>query len=269
MRYRTKDAPGRPQLQVRVLVPPQWMSLTQFDARGDLSAVVPGLRHWNLAAMQAAGDLVSRPVDPGPRARPTSGSPVMVVQYRSASPGTQLVIGGDSHMAAYFTFARQAGIVLSTPELPIVTWNAAFGANRSDTFWPCLDAAIERGHPSVCVIEGVNGNDSLRLQDIETYQDRIRESAARVAQQGGIPVIVKAMPLHLFGKPQLAAWKQANQQLDHLVPGALLFDPAPHVEDPSRPGNWRGETTTDGLHPNVAGSVQLRRPFEDMLRNLL
>ena len=269
MRYRTNAASGRPQMLLRMLAPPQQLSLTRVGAHGNLANLIPGLRPWTLAVMQTPGDFVTEPVKPRD-AVAAPGTPVMVVQYRSAVPGIEIVIGGDSHLAMFHTFARQAGIALSTPSLPISTWDAAWSGQPSRTFWPCLDQAIDLARPSVCVIQGWTANDGIgRKQDV-AFEQRVRESADRVLRQGGIPVILKALPRHLFGLPALRAeWDQANRDLDQLVPGAVLFDPNVYVGDPSRPADWRGDASTDGLHPNVAGNVLLREPFATMLRTLL
>jgi hypothetical protein len=269
MRYRTHAASGRPQLLLRMLAPPQSMTLTQSGARGNVADSIPGLPPWTLAQWQIPGDFVTQPSSPMPRPYVSGLTPLYVLQYRVAAPGIQIVIGGDSHLTAWYTFARQAGIVLSTPELPISTWDAAFGAQASRTFWPCLDEAIDAAFPSVCLIEGWGFNDGgFRPPDL-VYQERIRESAQRVMRQGGVPVIMKAMPRHLLGTQWLAEWQWANQQLDHLVPGALVFDPGPYIYDPEQPGNWRADASSDGIHPNIAGSVALRGPFESLLKNLL
>lgn len=266
MRYRTNAASGRPQMLLRVLAPPQWMSQTLVGAHGNLADVVPGLRPWTLSVMQAAGDFVTEPTPPR-GAVPAPGTPVMVVQYRSAVPGIEIVIGGDSHLSMFHTFARQAGIALSTPSLPISTWDAAWGGQPSGTTWPCLDQAIDLGSPSVCVIQGWTLPGGIGRVG---YEQRVRESAERVLRQGGIPVIVKALPRHLFELPALhAEWDQANKDLDQLVPGAVLFDGNAYVGDPNRPADWRGDASTDGVHPNVAGNVLLREPFAAMLRTLL
>ena len=98
----------------------------------------------------------------------------------------------------------------------------------------------------------------------------MQESAQRVMRQGGVPIIVKAMPRRLSDKPNLLnVWSQANRDLDTLAPGALLFDPGAYIMDPSRPGDWASDASDDGVHPNMSGSVRLRAPFESLLRNLL
>jgi hypothetical protein len=266
MRYRTNAASGRPQMLLRVLAPPQWLSLAPVGAHGNLADIIPGLRSWTLSVMQTPGDFVTDPAQPRDAVL-APGTPVMVVQYRSAVPGIEIVIGGDSHLSMFHTFARQAGIVLSTPSVPISTWDAAWGGQTSRTTWPCLDQAVDLARPSVCVIQGWTLPGEVGRV---AYEQRVRESADRVLRQGGIPVIVKALPRHLFGHPALQAeWEQANRDLDQLVPGAVLFDGNAYVGDPIRPADWRSDASTDGIHPNVAGNVLLREPFVAMLRTLL
>lgn len=60
-----------------------------------------------------------------------------------------------------------------------------------------------------------------------------------------------------------------NERIDTLVPGAVVFDPNPFVEDPARPGNWRPELSKDGVHPNLQGNLTLAAPFVTLLRSLV
>jgi hypothetical protein len=231
---------------------------------------IPGLRSWTLEQWRVAGDFVTEPNRPTSNPRVSGLGPIYVVQYRVAAPGIQLVIGGDSHMGRWYNFARVAGIALSTPELPISTWNASWGGTRTRTFLSCLDNAIDLGHPSVGVIQGWSASDGVGRQQEVAYEKEVKQRADRILQQGGVPVIVKALPAHLFERPvALNNWQQSSRDLDQLVPGALLFNPDPYVEDPQAPGDWRAEASTDTLHPNLVGSMLLRGPFERRLRDLL
>jgi len=251
----------------RVLVPPQRLSLTETNVRGDWAGQVSGLRSWTTGWWQLPGDFVTQPVSPTSRPRDSDLAPIYVVQYRAAVPGIQIVFGGDSHLARWHTFVRLAAINLSTPELPISTWNAAMGGVPSRSFLPSLEDAIDAARPSICLIKGWTPNDVMGRKHDLAYEDRVRQTAARVTQQGGLTIILKSMPVHLADKPALLAeWQLSNHELDHLVPGALVFDPNPYVEDPQKPGNWRPGASDDGIHPNVAGETLLRGPFENMLR---
>jgi len=269
MRYRTRAPSGRPQMLLRMVAPPQTLTLAQSEARGNLADTIPGLRPWTMEQWMINGDYVTQPRGPMPRPAVQGVAPFYVLQYRAAVPGIQLVIGGDSHLAAWHTFARQGAINLSTPQLPISTFDVAWGAQPSRTFWPCLDEAIDAAPPSVCLIQGWTFADGSSRQTDLVYEDRVRESAQRVIRLGGVPVIMKAFPRHLFGTRWVEGWQWNNQQLDHLVPDALVFDPGPYVYDPRQPGNWLAEASTDGVHPNVTGSTLLRGPFEKLLRTLL
>jgi hypothetical protein len=228
------------------------------------------LRSWTLEQWRVAGDFVTDPISPTPSPRVSGLGPIYVVQYRPAVPGIQLVIGGDSHMGRWYNFARVAGIALSTPELPISTWNASWGGTRTPTFLGCLDNAIDLAHPSVGVIQGWSASDGMGRPQELAYEAEVQKRAHQILQGGGVPVITKALPAHLADRPlALANWQQSFRDLDQLAPGALLFDPEPYVEDPKAPGNWRSEASSDTLHPNLEGSLLLLDPFERMLRTLL
>ena len=91
-----------------------------------------------------------------------------------------------------------------------------------------------------------------------------------MAQQGGIPIVMKALPLHLFGRPTLLAdWQHDDRELDNLVPGAVLFDPAPYIQSPTQPGSWREDASDDGLHANLHGEILLCDAFEKLLCDLV
>ena len=170
MSYETHAASGRPQMLFRVLVPPQRMCLTQSVVCGDLGRLVPGLRSWTLGQWRMPGDFVTEPVKLTRQPQGAGAAPLYVVQYRAATPGLQLVIGGDSQVSNWHNFARLAAIMLSTPTHPISTWNAAWGGQPVQTFWPCLQEAIETGRPSLCLIEGWTGHAAFNRERELAYE---------------------------------------------------------------------------------------------------
>ena len=201
--YRTLRPSGRPQMQIRVLVPPQTLPLC-YPAGVDVSRALPNSGVRVIRETEVKGDLVSRPEDLVSKERSIPYSPIAVVQYQSLSPGVQIVMGGDSHLSGWFNFVQLAAFRLSTPSLPIAVWNAAWGGQPSNTFWPALDTAIDAGSASIAVIEGWAATDTA-------YMSRIAESAARAKKLGAIPIILKGLPRNLFGTAGLAAWQQSHQ----------------------------------------------------------
>jgi hypothetical protein len=267
--YKTSDSAQRPDVQFRVLVPPQTLPMTFPVGPGNLSKVLPDVAVRLVQQSQAAGDFVSAPDAPAPQWQPTNYAPMFVIQYQSRVPGVQIVMGGDSHLSGWFNFVQLAALRLSTPSLPIAMWNTAWGGQPSNTFWPTEDEAIDAAVPSVTVIEGWTANDGMHPAADDAYLGRVREMAARTTAAGGIPIILKGLPRNLFGSSELTSWQRINHALDTLVPGALVFDANAVVEDPQRAGCWRPEFTDDLIHPNLRGNLALVDPFETLLRGLL
>ena len=267
--FATTAGTRRPQLLFRSLVPPQQNVPMAYPAGpGRISSATFSQPERLLMQATVAGDFVTNPNQSLPETSASRSSPVYVIQYRAAVPGFQFVIGGDSQFAMSSTFAQLAATRISTPARPISVWDAAWG-KPSNTFWPALDEAISDAPPSISVIQGWTANDGMTPGGDQAYLERVEESAARTLAAGGIPMIVKPLPRNLFGKPELASWKSVDRQLDALVPGALVFDPSPYVEDPVAPGNWISGLSNDGLHPNGRGNLALLGPFERFIMPLL
>ena len=267
--YQTQAPEVRPQLVFRALVPAGTPMMAFPAGPGLVSWPSPSEPSRLKAQACVAGDFVTDPAQPVPDGEPVPFTPVYVVQYHVAAPGVQMVIGGDSHLAMNNTFAQWAATELSTPAVPISVWNTAWAGQPSKTFWPAMDEAIDLARPSISVIQGWTANDGMTPAGDEAYLNRVKEMAARTFAAGGVPVIVKGLPRNLFGKPELASWQRVNQQLDTLVPGALVFDPLPFIEDPARPGEWMGGMSDDAIHPNWRGNLTLRDPFARLISPLL
>ena len=272
--YRTQSR-QRPQMLFRILVPQQQLPLNYWISAGNVGRWVPGSPVRLIEVRGVAGDQITDPGTmplPVPQqvaTAPPQLSPLYVVQYLTATPGLQIVMGGDSHLTAYNTFAFLAAIELSTPALPISFWNVAWTGKPSGVFSPILDAAVREAEPSITVIEGWSANDGMRAAPDQAYLARVREIAAHTQREGGVPIILKGMPRHLFGTPELASWQRVNRELAGLVPGARVFDPLPFIEDPDRPGDWRRGMSDDQIHPNGLANATLRGPFEAALRQLM
>jgi hypothetical protein len=267
--YRTAPTAYRPQLELRALVPPQTMPMAVLPNPKFINPPLLSAHPRDVTGGAAPGDFVTNPALPLQGWAEDNISPVFVIQYRADVPGIQMVIGGDSHLAMWNTFPRLAAFHLSTPTAPISTWDAAWGGAASRSFWPALDDAIDDAKPSITVIQGWTANDGMKPAKDEAYLTRVKESSARTIAAGGIPIIVKGLPRHLYGKPELASWQAINQQLGSLVAGALVFDPSPYVEDPAMPGNWIRGLSDDGVHPNQVGNVTLCQPFEQLIAPLI
>ncbi len=259
----------RPQMLFRTLVPAQQLPMAFPAGPGIISPPLPDQPERLIAEACVPGDFVTNPRQPLPETTPTPFSPVYVVQYRTQQGGFQMVIGGDSHFSMSNTFAQLAATQLSTPAAPISVWNAAWAGQPSNMFWPALVDAIAFAEPSLTVIQGWTANDGMNPAGDEAYLARVTDSAQRSFAIGAIPVIIKGLPRDLFGKPELQSWQNINRQLDKLVPGALVFDPLPYVEDQQHPGNWRAGLSDDGVHPNFWGNFTLRQPFEQLIKPLL
>ena len=200
--------------------------------------------------------------------RDTPYVPLFAVQYRSLSRGLQIVVGGDSQLAAWHTFAQQVAMRLSTPALPIAVWDVA-EPKGSKTFWPLQDIAIDAARPSICVFQGWTANDSETMPAYERFLPRVLETVQRVRREGGIPIVIKGTPRKLFGTPALAGWEQWNAELVRRVPGAILFDVNPSAANPARPGDWRPDMTADQIHPNPAGNAAIAAAFAPLLQSLM
>ncbi len=267
--YETAASSVRPQMLFRTLVPAQELPMAFPAGPGIISPPLPDQPERLIAQACVAGDFVTDPRLQLPETEPTPFSPVYVVQYRTRQGGLQMVIGGDSHFSMSNTFAQMAATQLSKPTAPISVWNAAWAGQPSNTFWPALVDATAFAEPSLTVIQGWTANDGMNPVGDEAYLARVVDSAQRSFAIGAIPVIIKGLPRDLFGKPELQSWQNINRELDGLVPGALVFDPLPHVEDQQRPGNWRAGLSDDGVHPNFWGNFTLRQPFEELIQPLL
>lgn len=220
-------------------------------------------------AREAPGDFVSNPDLSPPNDRHSGFVPLMVVEYRSAAPGVQIVVGGDSQLAQWHMFAQQAALALSTPTRPVAVWNVARGGAPTRMFWPTLELAIEQARPSVALIQGWTANDGFGVPLYVHYGDEVRTSVGHVLREGGVPVICRSMPRKLFGTPKLADWLRFNTEYERRFPGALVFDVTGVVQDPARPGDFNPAYSTDGAHPTLAGSTALAAAFRPFLAALL
>jgi len=266
--YRTAVAQGRPQMLFRALVPPQALPMTRPFGPGYVEKVVPESGPRFIKEAEIPGDFVTDLSITAPLPQISHVSPLFVIQYRSINPGFQIVVGGDSHLSSWFTFSGVAAFRMSQPSLPVSMWNVAWGGQPSNTFWPTLDEAIDAGAPSIVLIEGWTANDGMRPERDEAYLARVQETASRTMRQGGIPIILKGLPRTLYAKPEVGSWLHVNRQLDDLVPGAVVFDPDPIVQDPDRPGDWRPGFSNDTIHPNQDANFALAGPFQRLLRSL-
>jgi hypothetical protein len=268
IRYRTMAPSSRPQMQFRILVPPQVLPMTFPVGPGDLGRFVPNGSEHVVNENFVEGDFVNDPRMPITTPSPTNYAPLFVVQYKASTPGIQIVIGGDSHLSSWVTFARLAALSLSTPEMPVSVWNTAWAGKGSNTFWPALDDAIETGRPSLSLIQGWTANDGMHAPADEAYLIRVEESARRTLAIGGVPIILKGLPRDIFGTEELKSWQFINRKLDNLVPGSLVFDANPYIEDKSTPGNWQSGFSDDRIHPNLRANQALRGPFERLITPL-
>ncbi len=253
---------GRPQLIFRTFIA---TSVAILSCPGDNKPLFPEQKPRHRAQLKISGDHVTAPAQPLGPAEPTPYSPIAIVQYRTEVPGTQIVIGGDSHLARRGVFAQLLADQLSQPDAPVSVWNTAREARSSNTFWPALDQAIDLAQPSITIIQGWTANDGMTAEKDQAYLARVKESAERTLAAGGIPVIIKGLPRHLADKAALASWQSVNRQLETLVPDALVFDPLPYVERTDAPGYWQGQFTEDGIHQNLRGNLALREPFKRLL----
>ena len=252
----------------RVLVRPQILPLVRPYA-GDLGVATTGSSPKVVREAYLVGDYVTDPLRPIGNLVSTPDSPLFVVQYRTAVPGFQIAVGGDSHLAGWDTFVQLAATEVSRPTKPISVWNGARGGAPSRIFGPILEEIIDDADPSIVVIQGWTANDGMRPAADLAYLDRVKAWAARILQNRGLPIILKGLPRNLFETPELSSWHEVNKRIDTLVPGAVVFDPNPFVEDRGRPGNWKPEFTKDGVHPNLQGNLALAAPFAELLRSLV
>jgi hypothetical protein len=236
---------------------------------GDLGVAMTGSSPKLVREAYLVGDYVTEPLQPIGTLATTPDSPLFVVQYRTAVAGFQIVVGGDSHLSGWDTFVQLAATEVSRPTKPISVWNGARGGAPSRVFGPILDEIVDDADPSIVVIQGWTANDGMQPAADLAYLDRVQAWAARILQNRGIPIILKGLPRNLFGTPELGSWQQVNARIDTLVPGAVVFDPNPFVEDRGRPGNWKAEFTKDGVHPNLQGNLALAAPFAELLRSLV
>jgi hypothetical protein len=267
--YRTVT-PGRPKMLFRTLMPPQDMPMAHDPWPPHPERFLPSVPPRLRATREVPADLVTDPGLAAPASNHVVNSPLYVVQYRSVAPGLQIVVGGDSQVAQWFTFAQIVAMRLSTPALPLAVWGVAWPGMPSRTFWPILETAIEDARPSVTVIQGWTANDGLRPELWELYFQKLQESVGHARRVGGVPIVFTGMPRRLSANPALAqAWRQFNGALAPRLPGTAIFDLDQVVEDPARQGDWRTDYSQDGMHPNFAGSLAMADAFEPMVRPLL
>jgi hypothetical protein len=262
-------AAGRPILRLRVLVPSQTLPMNSNGFPERTQDVLPTLPPRLRAVRDLPGDFVTEPLSPALSTRPAFYAPLFAVQYRSALPGIQIVVGGDSQLAQWFSFAQLAGMRLSTPALPVSVWDVARGGAQSKTFWPILETAIEAARPSISVIQGWTASDGDAPVLYENYLAEVRQSVADTRRLGGIPIVFRGMPRKLYGTSRLQGWQRCNDDLERRLPGAAVFDLDRVAEDPVRPGDWRAEFSDDRINPNPAGSLAIADAFEQALRLVL
>jgi len=228
---------------------------------GDLGVAMTGSSPKLVREAYLVGDYVTEPLQPIGTLATTPDPPLFVVQYRTAVAGFQIVVGGDSHLSGWDTFVQLAATEVSRP--------TNRGGAPSRVFGPILDEIVDDADPSIVVIQGWTANDGMQPAADLAYLDRVQAWAARILQNQGIPIILKGLPRNLFGTPELGSWQQVNALIDRLVPGGIVFDPNPFVEDRGRPGNWKPEFSKDGVHPNLQGNLALAAPFAELLRSLV
>jgi hypothetical protein len=266
--YRT-TAGARPRMLFRVLVPPQQLALSLVGWPERTQEALPSFPPRLRMGRELPGDFVT---DPRPRPPPGIKAqfvPLLAVQYRSAAPGIQIVVDGDSHPSQWHTFAQLAAMELSAPARPIAVWNVSWGSGSSRIFWPIMEMAIDLAPPSISVIEGWTANDGPKPEAWEHYLQEVQQSVEHTRRVGGIPIVLAGMPRKMFGTPVLPQWQQYNRDLARRLPDALIFDPDPVVEDPDQPGDWRAQFTGDRIHPNAAANAAMALAFERILGPLL
>ena len=261
---------GRPVLQFRLLSGPQTAPMTLVGLARDVHHRNAQTEDRPFSSHSLQGDWVSDPRPSSIPGQPTNHAPIMVVQYRTAVGGVQILLGGDSQLASWAAFPQFAAAELSTPQRPISVWNVAWAAQPSGTFWQLFQDAIPQCQPSIAVLEGWTANDGMNSTAYARYLDRLRASVALVRRGGGVPIIIAPMPRALFGTPELAGWQAYGAGLARALPGVTLLDPLTYTGDPQHPGNWRPEFTSEnGIHVNPDGNVALTPPFRGLLASLI
>lgn len=263
-------SPERPQLLFRVALPPQTLPLTLAAGPGDFRnfGIASGPRTFLQSV--AKGDFASERRDEWPDSVNTPYSPIFAIQYRARRPGTQIVIGGDSHLSTWHNFVTLASLELSTPERPISLWNTSWGGQPSRRFLPIFDTAIADANPSIVVAQCWTANDGMNRTVDETYLGNIRSRFGRIRREGCVTIGLKGLPRHLFGSDELQSWLAINKSVT-VVDGVtdVVFDPNPIVEDQTLPGNWAHGYSNDEIHPNLYGDQALKRSFMELLRSCI
>ncbi len=262
-------APGRPVLLFRVLVPPQTMAMSMVGWPSNSATVLPNYTPRVRLVNTVAGDFVTDPLQVPPTGQPAELAPFHVLRSRGTVPGIQIVVGGDSELGSWATFAQLCGLTLSTPEQPIAVWDVAWASMPSATFWPVLQDAITQGQPSVSVIQGWTANDGFNAAAYANYLARVRRSVAYTQRIGGIPIVTTGMPRDLYGTADLAGWESYNNALPTRLPQTTVFNLDTLVEDSSEPGNWIPDLSNDGIHPNLEGDQVMAGGFQPLLTPLL
>jgi hypothetical protein len=266
---RADIADGPRVLMCRVLTPPQTTVVAGMaDGWQGVAAANMGR---DIAILAHAGDAVTGAGPPIPTG-PSNFTPSACVQYLSSRAGVTVASGGDSHFAGDSTaghvanFVTRACFALSTPARPVTPWNAAWGGQSSDIFFPCLLDAIRYAQPCVVVIQGWTFNDSpADGAAAARYLAKVLTAAQRVLVQGGVPILTTPFPRDgsLSGE-SLAVWQAVRADL--LGAGLPVLDATAILADPERPGCFRRDFTTDGVHPNDSGHAALAKGLILILR---
>lgn len=225
-------------------------------------------------------DRVTTPTTPMGTAT-TSNHPFYAFQFLYRSGAITLCMGGDSQIAGtgtsanYANFVIRAALALSDEGAPpVVPWNVAWGGQSSNKFWPVLNNAIVAGKPGIVLIEGWSGNDSGMNTNAayDKQHARMLQSAQRVRDYGGVPILTTPMPRTAATQSipaNLANWQYARERLLEMREhGFEVFDAGVVVSDLAT-GRFLPGMADDDLHPNDAGHSALATAFLPTLRRII
>jgi len=203
-------------------------------------------------------------------ALPSPYSPIAGLIYRTATPGVQLLIGGDSHAQGagttlgYGNFAFLSMVELNRPgSCPVGYINAAMTGRPSDTFWPVLMRLLIALQPGIGIIQGWTANDSPAEQRaMRRYLDRVALAMKQIHTYRGIPLPFTPFPRNpdFMTSPVLAAWRDARVRLLQMgTETQPIIDATPVLGRPVNDefdGTYRDDLpkiTLDNIHPGDVG----------------
>jgi hypothetical protein len=201
----------------------------------------------------------------------TSGDvgPICWFQFRLLNKGVQITTIGDSWTRGDTTsshlsnFVMRSATALSTAALPIVHAGGGWSAAATTTYKGVGVDLINATQPSICVLQPYTANDTPTTINIANITlANVMSTAEQCIRLGAKVILVSPFPRNTLSGGTLTTWQAIYAKVIAISDANIFVFDATRIlgafSGAVPTGQYlNGTISTDGIHPNDAGTVTL------------